>query len=83
MLDVDFVSIDRDISLWDQLSSLDVYISSPSVNNPATEIKVLYSQELFTHETIEFMFNYYQEILEKLVQNPNSRISEFNKDLSP
>jgi amino acid adenylation domain-containing protein len=82
MLDVDFVSIKRDRSLWDQMIPLEIYVSSPSVNNPTMEIKVLYSTDLFTHETIEYLFSYYQEILQKLVQHPNSQVSEFDKDLS-
>ncbi|TAF12220.1 MAG: amino acid adenylation domain-containing protein [Nostocales cyanobacterium] len=77
MLDVDFVSIKRDYSLWDQIIPLEIYVSSPSVNKPTMEIKVLYSTELFTNETIEFLFSYYQEILQKLVQHPTSQVSEF------
>ncbi|GET38524.1 non-ribosomal peptide synthetase [Microseira wollei] len=81
MLDVEFVTIKRERSLWDQEIPLELYISSPSVNNPTIEIKVLYSTDLFTDETIEFLFSYYQEILEKLVQHPTSQISEFEKVL--
>ncbi|WP_333465865.1 amino acid adenylation domain-containing protein [Microcoleus sp. T3_B1] len=77
MLDVDFVSIKRDHRLWSQENALEIYVSSPSVNNPTIEIKVLYSTELFTNETIEFLFSNYQEILEKLVQHPTSPVSEF------
>ncbi|MFN6540774.1 MAG: amino acid adenylation domain-containing protein [Nostoc sp. EkiNYC01] len=77
MLDVDFVSIKRDRSLWDLEIPLELYVSSHSAKNPTIEIKVLYSTELFTNETIEFLFSYYQEILEKLVQHPTSHISEF------
>ena len=82
MLDVDFVTIKRDRSLWYAEIPLELYVSSPSVNNPTIEIKVLYSTELFTNETIEFLFSNYQEILEKLVQHPTSQVSEFEKDLS-
>ncbi|MFB2939110.1 amino acid adenylation domain-containing protein [Aerosakkonemataceae cyanobacterium BLCC-F154] len=81
MLDVGFVSIERDRNLWEEAVPLELFVSSPSANNPTIEIKVLYSTELFTHETIEFMFNYYQEILQKLVQDPTIQISEFEKDL--
>lgn len=77
MLDVDFVSIQRDLSLWDEEIPLEIYVSSPSAKNPTIEIKVFYSTELFTNETIEYLFSYYQEILEKLVQNPTSQVSEF------
>ncbi|WP_413176159.1 amino acid adenylation domain-containing protein [Anabaena azotica] len=81
-LDVNFVSITRDLNLWNQDIPLELYVSSPSVKNPTIEIKVLYSTELFTTETIEFLFSDYQEILQKLVQHPNSQVSEFAKDLS-
>jgi hypothetical protein len=74
MLDFEFVSIKRDLSLWDEEIPLEIYVSSPSVNNPTMEIKVFYSRELFTDDAIEFMFSYYQEILQKLVQYPNSPI---------
>jgi amino acid adenylation domain-containing protein len=81
-LDVDFVSIKRDRSLWYQEMPLEIFVSSPSVNKPTMEIKVLYSTELFTNETIEFLFSYYQEILQMLVQHPTSQVCEFDKDLS-
>lgn len=77
MLDVEFVTIKRDQSLWGEGVPLEIFVSSPSVNNPTIEIKVLYSTELFTNETIEFLFSYYQEILEKLVQHPTSQVAEF------
>ncbi|MEG4501136.1 amino acid adenylation domain-containing protein [Microcoleus sp. F10-C6] len=81
-LDVDFVSIKRDRSLWNEEIPLEIYVSSPSVNNPTIEIKVFYRTDLFTNETIEYLFSYYQEILQKLVQHPTSQVSEFEKDLS-
>ncbi|BAY65521.1 amino acid adenylation [Calothrix brevissima NIES-22] len=81
MLDVDFLSIERDINLWNEEIPLEIYISSPSVKNPTIEITVLYNTDLFTNETIEFLFSYYQEILQKLVQDPTSQICEFEKDL--
>nr|WP_258004534.1 condensation domain-containing protein [Cylindrospermopsis raciborskii] len=78
MLDFEFVSIKRDLSLWDEEIPLEIYVSSPSVNNPTIEINVLYSTELFTNDTIEFMFSCYQEILQKLVQNPNRPITQLD-----
>jgi hypothetical protein len=77
MLDVDFVSIQRELSLWDEEIPLEIYVSSPSAKNPTIEIQVIYSTELFTNETIEFLFSYYQEILQKLVRYPTSQVSEF------
>jgi amino acid adenylation domain-containing protein len=77
MLDVDFVSIKRDRNFWDGEIPLEIYVSSPSVNNPTMEIKVLYSTELFTSETIELLFSYYQQILQQLVEDPTSQVCEF------
>jgi amino acid adenylation domain-containing protein len=75
LLDVDFVSIERDLSLWDKEIPLEIYVSSSSINNPTMEIKVLCSKELFTHETIEFLFSDYPKILEQIVQSPTSSLS--------
>jgi non-ribosomal peptide synthetase component F len=77
ILDVDFVSIKRDLDLWDGEIPLEIYVSSPSVNNPTMEIKVFYSTELFTNETIEVLFSYYQQILQQLVQDPTIQVCEF------
>ena len=77
MLDVEFVTIKRDRSLWDEESPLEIYVSSPSVNNPTMEIKVFYSTELFTNETIEVLFSDYQQILQQLVQNPTIQVCGF------
>ncbi|MEA5617974.1 amino acid adenylation domain-containing protein [Cronbergia sp. UHCC 0137] len=82
MLDVGFVTIERDRDLWGEEVPLEIFVSSPSANNPTIKIKVLYSTELFTNETIEFLFSYYQEIIEKLVQHATCQISEFAKALS-
>jgi amino acid adenylation domain-containing protein len=77
ILDVDFVSIKRDLDLWDGEIPLEIYVSSPSVNNPTMEIKVFYSTELFTNETIEVLFSYYQQILQQLVQDPTIQVCGF------
>ncbi|MBO1053246.1 MAG: amino acid adenylation domain-containing protein [Dolichospermum sp. DET73] len=77
ILDVDFVSIKRDLDLWDGEIPLEIYVSSPSVNNPTMEIKVFYSTELFTNETIEVLFSDYQQILQQLAQDPTIQVCEF------
>jgi amino acid adenylation domain-containing protein len=77
ILDVDFVSIKRDLDLWDGEIPLEIYVSSPSVNNPTMEIKVFYSTELFTNETIEVLFSDYQQILQQLVQDPTIQVCGF------
>jgi len=63
--------------MWDDETSLDLYISSPSEDTKSMEIYVLYSPDLFGSETIERMFNYYQEILQKLAESPQMKIAEF------
>ncbi|MEI6328559.1 MAG: amino acid adenylation domain-containing protein [Pseudanabaena sp. ELA645] len=75
LLDVDFVSIERDLSLWDEEVPVEIYISSPSVNKPTIEIKALCSQELFTDETVELLFSDYPRMLEQIIQNPTSSLS--------
>lgn len=77
ILDVDFVSIKRDLDLWDGEIPLEIYVSSPSVNNPTMEIKVFYSTELFTNETIEVLFSDYQQILQQLLEDPTRQVCEF------
>lgn len=77
MLDVDFVTIKRDLDLWDGEIPLEIYVSSPSVNNPTMEIKVFYSTELFTNQTIEVLFGYYQQILQQLLEDPTRQVCEF------
>jgi hypothetical protein len=77
MLDVEFVTIKRNLNLWNEKIPLEIYVSSPSVKNPTMEIKVWYSTELFTNETIEVLFNYYQQILQQLAQDPTIQVCEF------
>lgn len=77
MLDVEFVTIKRDRNLWDGEIPLEIYVSSPSVNNPTMEIKVFYSTELFTNQTIEVLFGYYQQILQQLLEDPTRQVCEF------
>ncbi|MBD2772939.1 non-ribosomal peptide synthetase [Iningainema tapete] len=63
--------------LWDEEVPLELSVSSPSEDSQTIEISLVYSTELFTHETIEHLFNYYQEILQKLVEYPETKLSEF------
>jgi len=67
---------DKD-ELWDEEIPLELYISSSSEESKSMEIYVFYSTDLFDSETIEQMFNYYQEILQKLAESPQMKIAEF------
>jgi amino acid adenylation domain-containing protein len=67
---------DKD-QLWDGAIPLELYISSSSEESKSMEIYVLYSTDLFGSETIERMFNCYQEILQKLAESPQMKIAAF------
>ncbi len=63
--------------LWDEEIPLELYVSSPTEDSKTIEIALLYSTDLFTNESIERLFSYYQEILQKLVEYPEIKLSEF------
>jgi amino acid adenylation domain-containing protein len=63
--------------LWDEAIPLELYVCLPNKDSRTIEIGLLYSTELFTNETIEHLFSYYQEILQKLVEYPETKLSEF------
>lgn len=67
---------DKD-QLWDEEIPLELYISSSSEESKSMEIYVFYSTDLFGSETIEQMFNCYQEILQKLAESPQMKIAAF------
>jgi hypothetical protein len=63
--------------LWDEAIPLELYVCLPNEDSQTIEIALFYSTELFTRETIERLFSYYQEILQKLVEYPETKLSEF------
>jgi amino acid adenylation domain-containing protein len=63
--------------LWDEAIPLELYVCLPNKDSRTIEIALFYSTELFTNETIEHLFSYYQEILQKLVEYPETKLSEF------
>jgi hypothetical protein len=65
--------------LWDEEIPLELYISSPSEDSKTIEINALYSTDLFTSETIERLFRYYQEILQKFAKSPEMKIAAFER----
>jgi non-ribosomal peptide synthetase component F len=78
ILDCEVVSVPLERKLWDeQYVPLEIYIHSQGRNSKALEIEGYYSSGLFTSETIDRLFSYYQEILQKLIEYPELKLSEF------
>jgi amino acid adenylation domain-containing protein len=77
MSEWEFIPDSPKCELWDEEIPLELYVSSPTEDSQTIEIALFYSTELFTNETIERLFSYYQEILQKLVQHPEMKLSEF------
>ncbi|WP_017717380.1 non-ribosomal peptide synthetase [Kamptonema formosum] len=63
--------------LWDEATSLEIYVSFPAVNSKAANIKVYYSTDLFAEETIARLFYGCQKILQKLVEFPETKVDDF------
>jgi len=63
--------------LWDSEIPLEFYISSPSGDSQTIEFWFLYSTDVFASETIDRLFSYYQEILQKLADSPEMKIASF------
>jgi non-ribosomal peptide synthetase component F/acyl carrier protein len=77
MSEWEIVPVSPKCELWDEEIPLELYVSSPTEDSQTIEIALFYSTELFTNETIERLCSYYQEILQKLVQHPEMKLSEF------
>jgi amino acid adenylation domain-containing protein len=73
----EIVPVPPKCELWDEEIPLELYVSSPTEDSQTIEIEGYCSTELFTNETIERLCSYYQEILQKLVQHPEMKLSEF------
>jgi len=65
--------------LWDEEIPLELYIFSASEASKTIEIYAIYHTDLFGNETIKWLFNYYQEILQKLVNSPELKIGAFEQ----
>jgi non-ribosomal peptide synthetase component F len=63
--------------LWEEEIPLELYVSSLAEDSQTLKIRGLYSTDLFTNETLDYLFSYYQEILQKLVEYPQTKLSEF------
>jgi hypothetical protein len=77
MSEWEFIPDSPKCELWDEEIPLELYVSSPTEDSQTIEIGLFYSTNLFTNETIERQFSYYQEILQKLVEYPETKLSEF------
>ncbi|MEH1949611.1 MAG: SDR family NAD(P)-dependent oxidoreductase [Nostoc sp.] len=75
----DFAPVPSKNELWDKEIPLELYISAPSEELKTLEISAVYSTDLFTRETIERLFSYYQEILQKLAESPEIKIAAFER----
>jgi non-ribosomal peptide synthetase component F len=76
-LNCEVVSVPIERELWEEAIPLELYVSSLSEDSKLMEIAGYYNTDLFKKETIERLFSYYQEILQKLVQRPEMKLSEF------
>jgi hypothetical protein len=64
--------------LWDeQHFPIEIYIHFPGEDFNTIEIVVFYSNTVFTERTIELMFSDYQEVLQKLVELPETQVCAF------
>jgi amino acid adenylation domain-containing protein len=64
--------------LWDeQHFPIEIYIHFPGEDSNTIEIVVFYSNTVFTERTIELMFSDYQEVLQKLVELPETQVCAF------
>ena len=76
-LNCELVSVPFEHELWEEDIPLELYVSSPTEDSKIIEIVASYSTDLFTLETIARLFSSYQEILQKLVEHPETKLSEF------
>ncbi|MEH2032602.1 MAG: non-ribosomal peptide synthase/polyketide synthase [Nostoc sp.] len=78
ILEFEVVSIELEHELWDEkYLPLELYINSQTGDSKTIEIVGYYSTDLFTNETIDCLFSCYKEILHKLVEYPETKLSQF------
>lgn len=71
------ISVPMEPELWDEQIPLEFDINYPDRDSKTLEIGCIYSTDLFTCETIEYLFSLYQKILQKLVEFPETKLSFF------
>jgi non-ribosomal peptide synthetase component F len=63
--------------LWDADIPLDFSVSLPTETSNFIYLGATYSTEVFVKETIENLFSYCQNILQKLIESPEMKIAKF------
>ncbi len=76
-LDCEPVTIPYERHFLGEQSPLRLFISAPSEDNKTIEIQGEYRTGSFTNEILERLFSDYQEILQKLVTQPETILGEF------
>ena len=72
------ISVPIESELWDeQHFPIEIYIHFPGEDSNTIEIVAFYSKIVYTDKTIKLMFSGYQEILQKLVELPNTQLCAF------
>ncbi|AFZ28126.1 amino acid adenylation enzyme/thioester reductase family protein [Cylindrospermum stagnale PCC 7417] len=78
MFDSEPIALVNQGELWNEEENpLEIYIYSPEADYSIMKILAYYSTNLFTSESIEQFFSDYQNILQRLVENLEIKISEF------
>jgi hypothetical protein len=72
------ISVPVDSELWEkQHFPIELYINFRGEDTSAIEMGIFYSKIGFSQQTIELMFSDYQEILQKLVDSPETQVDLF------
>jgi amino acid adenylation domain-containing protein len=78
ILNCEIATVPLEHELWDaEHIPLELYIRSQGKDSQTIEVTGYYSTVFFTNQNIERLFSDYQEILQKLVEYPNTKLSEF------
>jgi amino acid adenylation domain-containing protein len=78
LLNCQVTTVPVEHELWDaEHIPLELYIRSQGEDSQTIEIAGYYSTVFFSNQNIEHLFSDYQEILHKLVEHPNTKLSEF------
>jgi amino acid adenylation domain-containing protein len=76
-LNYEILSVPCENELWNQDDILDFYVSSYSANSKLIQIAGYCSTDSFKTETIDDLFRYFQEIIKKLVDYPETELFNF------
>jgi hypothetical protein len=69
------ISVPIESELWDeQHFPLEIYIHFPGEDSNTLEIVAFYSKRVYTDKTIKLLFSGYGEILQKLVELPDTQV---------